>query len=326
MHKCLTSLIIGSSILSSCSNSPKQSHTTPSQQQELVQVLVEEKKDMWLKEPIVIDSISPISIPHRDFISHTIDSLYTLFLEDLEESSWETPYTSLIDNTKEPIILGNLSRNQISLTFDDGYHKQSIKDILSLLQDHEIKATFFIIGECIKKYPELRKQAILDGHQICNHSDTHTKYFKKWDTEFLEKEILDWEHTVKTYLGDKYLKLMKQEFPFFRFPGGSWAPDLLEITKKYGYLPFNRYYENNSSLDPINWWIILYHFNKWEVEKVFQFIEEIHTTCVPLSELLRPTDTPIGWKNIGEEVKKQKQSVSDLIMEKDSLITDNSSN
>jgi peptidoglycan/xylan/chitin deacetylase (PgdA/CDA1 family) len=62
--------------------------------------------------------------------------------------------------------------------------------MLQLLKEHQIHATFFIIGECIARFPQLWKQAIEDGHQICNHSDTHNRYFNTKDTLLLEQEIL----------------------------------------------------------------------------------------------------------------------------------------
>ncbi|MHC4962555.1 MAG: polysaccharide deacetylase family protein, partial [Planctomycetota bacterium] len=62
---------------------------------------------------------------------------------------------------------------QVCLTFDDGPNPESTPDILTLLDDLGVKATFFLIGENIKKHPELYHKIINQGHEIGDHGYRH---------------------------------------------------------------------------------------------------------------------------------------------------------
>jgi peptidoglycan/xylan/chitin deacetylase (PgdA/CDA1 family) len=62
---------------------------------------------------------------------------------------------------------------QIALTFDDGPHPVYTPQLLDLLQSHQIKATFFILGQKAEQYPELVRRMHHEGHQIGIHNYTH---------------------------------------------------------------------------------------------------------------------------------------------------------
>lgn len=62
---------------------------------------------------------------------------------------------------------------QIALTFDDGPHPIYTVKILDILQKYNIKATFFMVGENIKSYPDVAMQVKAAGHEIGNHTETH---------------------------------------------------------------------------------------------------------------------------------------------------------
>ncbi len=67
----------------------------------------------------------------------------------------------------------NKHRKAIYLTFDDGCIPQSTPFILDTLRQHNIKATFFIVGDNARKYPHLLQQIINEGHTIGNHTYNH---------------------------------------------------------------------------------------------------------------------------------------------------------
>ena len=67
--------------------------------------------------------------------------------------------------------------DQVCLTFDDGPNPESTPDILTLLEDLGVKATFFLIGENIKKYPDLCHEIIKQGHEIGDHGYRHVNAF-----------------------------------------------------------------------------------------------------------------------------------------------------
>jgi len=63
--------------------------------------------------------------------------------------------------------------DSVLLTFDDGPNPGTTEIILERLNQHNVKALFFCVGENIEKYPNLVKRIIADGHTIGNHSHSH---------------------------------------------------------------------------------------------------------------------------------------------------------
>ena len=63
--------------------------------------------------------------------------------------------------------------DKILFTFDDGPNLETTPIILEKLNEHSIKAIFFCVGENVKKYPELTKRIIDEGHLIGNHTISH---------------------------------------------------------------------------------------------------------------------------------------------------------
>jgi peptidoglycan-N-acetylglucosamine deacetylase len=64
---------------------------------------------------------------------------------------------------------------KIALTFDDGPNPMATPRLLEVLQKHEVKATFFMVGKWVKECPRLVKQVMGAGHKIGNHTQTHPK-------------------------------------------------------------------------------------------------------------------------------------------------------
>lgn len=69
-------------------------------------------------------------------------------------------------------------KKKIALTFDDGPHPQYTPEMLAALKERNVKATFFLLGEEVEKYPEIVKQIQEEGHLIGNHSYKHEQLSK----------------------------------------------------------------------------------------------------------------------------------------------------
>ena len=74
----------------------------------------------------------------------------------------------------------------IYLTFDDGPHPEATLFVLEELKKYDAKATFFCIGENVKKYFEVYQQVIDAGHRIGNHTYHHLNGWKTKDEPYLE--------------------------------------------------------------------------------------------------------------------------------------------
>ena len=83
----------------------------------------------------------------------------------------------------------------IALTFDDGPNPPYTNQLLKVLKKHNIKATFFVVGENLKKYPELGRMIVGDGHIIANHS-SHHKFISYLTDPSFKDEIVSTQDAI----------------------------------------------------------------------------------------------------------------------------------
>ncbi|MEI4618216.1 polysaccharide deacetylase family protein [Bacillus cereus] len=91
----------------------------------------------------------------------------------------------------------------IALTFDDGPNPHATEKIVELLKKYDAKATFFVIGENVQKYPELVKKTYENGNEIGNHSWNHSRLiYKKYS--FVKEQVESTDEVIKQtgYTGD----------------------------------------------------------------------------------------------------------------------------
>ena len=242
------------------------------------------KKTLWailigaMLTPVDADTPMQNSNNTQQEISEILD-MSKRNAQQQEQLRRQNQIQKLIPQIKEPIILWDLNHPNVAITIDDGYWVESIKYILDLFEKNNVKGTFFVIWECLKLYPNLRKRAAEQWHEICNHTMHHNKYFKTWnESERFEKELLWWEENAKEVLWEDYLIKMKKNYPFFRFPWMHWIREkaYLDILKKYWYIPI---WWNNTQ-NPENWTInngdiFLWHFKNSDTLNVRKNIELI---------------------------------------------------
>ena len=86
-----------------------------------------------------------------------------------------------------PKAMWRMDKNEraVYLTFDDGPIPESTPFILDTLAEFGIKATFFMVGENVKKTPELYERIVAEGHQVGNHTFNHLGAFKHWTITYL---------------------------------------------------------------------------------------------------------------------------------------------
>jgi peptidoglycan/xylan/chitin deacetylase (PgdA/CDA1 family) len=99
------------------------------------------------------------------------------------------------------LFLKNPAANDaIALTFDDGPCVTATPDILDLLKEHAVVATFFMIGERVRRHPDLTRRVFHEGHQIANHSDGHVA-FRSLVPSVCKKEMEKAEETFRSIMG-----------------------------------------------------------------------------------------------------------------------------
>jgi len=76
----------------------------------------------------------------------------------------------------EVLYRGDPSIRQIALTFDDGPHPQDTVRLLAVLERHQVKATFHLVGKSVERHPELVRQIHRSGHQLALHCYRHMPF------------------------------------------------------------------------------------------------------------------------------------------------------
>ncbi len=121
---------------------------------------------------------------------------------------------------------GGTDKKRIALTFDDGPHPQHTREIISILEDYGVKATFFVIGKNAEEYPDIVKKEAENGYEIGNHTYTHPK-IPKISPLSLENEIEKGE--------DALFKITGERPAIFRPPGGFCNKDVGNVALKKNY-------------------------------------------------------------------------------------------
>ncbi len=122
--------------------------------------------------------------------------------------------------------VGDVTKNTIYLTFDEGYENGYTAKILNTLKDNNVKAAFFITGPYLSEHQDLVKRMVEEGHTVGNHTIHHPSLPEKDDSQ-IEEEVLGLERAFSEKFGTK----MK----FLRPPKGEYSERSLSITSKLGY-------------------------------------------------------------------------------------------
>ena len=114
----------------------------------------------------------------------------------------------------------------ISVTFDASWGGDKTMAILDLLDQYNVKATFFLVGIWVDKYPELVKEIAARGHEIGNHSDSHAHF-----TQISESQIRQELRSCS----DKIEALTGTRPTLFRPPYGDYDNKVVTVTRAEGY-------------------------------------------------------------------------------------------
>ncbi len=118
--------------------------------------------------------------------------------------SWENGYIM------KPLYQIDNNEKVIALTFDDGPSKERTPKLLNLLEKYDVKATFFMLGENIEKYPFVAKEVYDKGHLIGNHSYNHPRLIFK-TFKFIENQINKTDILIKS-IGQNEVKYMRPPY------------------------------------------------------------------------------------------------------------------
>lgn len=133
---------------------------------------------------------------------------------------------------------GSPQKQQIALTFDDGPGGTFTTKVLEVLDQHQVKATFFMNGDQVMIRPQIAKEVAAKGHEIADHTYSHANfyaYFKKNGMEKTREKALDEMKKSKAAI-EKHLGVTPK---LCRMPNGFHKPWMKEVAKEQGYALVN---------------------------------------------------------------------------------------
>jgi peptidoglycan/xylan/chitin deacetylase (PgdA/CDA1 family) len=128
----------------------------------------------------------------------------------------------------------------LALTFDDGPDPRYTPQLLDLLRQHGVTATFCVVGEMVAAHPELVRRIVAEGHTLCNHSWDH-------DFELGSRSKKDIRADLKRTNAAIQQAVPGIPISYYRQPGGEWTPAVVEVAAELGMSSLHW------SVDPFDW-------------------------------------------------------------------------
>ncbi len=129
--------------------------------------------------------------------------------------------------------------NAVALTIDDGPDLPWTPQVLAVLAEYNVLATFSLVGVHVYGHSDLVRQMVADGHSVCNHSMTHPLPFATLPQDKMDAEISGGLQAIFATTG-KVARV-------FRSPGGDSSPGMLASVARMGMTPIDW------DVDPRDW-------------------------------------------------------------------------
>lgn len=138
------------------------------------------------------------------------------------------PASGTAGNRELPIYCVGTDKKQVALTFDAAWGNEDTGELLDILKAYNVKATFFMTGGWVEKYPEDVKRILAEGHDLGNHSQNH-KNMSQLTADECRQELMEVHNRVKELTG--------YEMFLFRPPYGDYDNHVITTARECGYYP-----------------------------------------------------------------------------------------
>ncbi len=128
-----------------------------------------------------------------------------------------------------PIYAVETDQMKLSISFDAAWGAEYTSAIMDILEERNIRTTFFLVGFWVEKYPEKVREIAARGHEIANHSTTHPQ-MSKLGREQIIAEIENTQRKIEELVGDKAVKLIRPPF-------GDYNDLLIKTCREIGFYP-----------------------------------------------------------------------------------------
>ena len=133
--------------------------------------------------------------------------------------------SAVLDDANRVIRKIPTTHKVIALTVDDGPHYKTTPELLAVLREKQVKATFFILGANAEAHPDIVAQAVADGHEIASHAYSHKRLNKLTQAEVAAE--FDRFETIISPVAPKPV--------FFRPPDGAYNDAIVKLARERGY-------------------------------------------------------------------------------------------
>ncbi|MFF1375602.1 polysaccharide deacetylase family protein [Streptomyces sp. NPDC058308] len=118
----------------------------------------------------------------------------------------------------------------INLTIDDGPDPRWTPQVLDVLRENDVKATFCMVGTQAQAHPDMVKKVVAEGHRLCDHTVSHNTGMDKDTDAYQSRQILDAERMITKASGG--VRPM-----YYRAPGGAFTPYSRKLAASRGMRP-----------------------------------------------------------------------------------------
>ena len=118
----------------------------------------------------------------------------------------------------------------VNITIDDGPDPVWTPQVLQVLKDNGVKATFCMVGTQAQAHPDLVKEVVADGHRLCDHTVSHDTAMDTKSEAYQSQQILDAERMITKASGGVRPQ-------YYRAPGGAFTPYSRQLAASRGMRP-----------------------------------------------------------------------------------------
>jgi peptidoglycan/xylan/chitin deacetylase (PgdA/CDA1 family) len=122
---------------------------------------------------------------------------------------------------RPPVLRKTTWTDAVALTFDDGPDPRWTPQVLAMLRQHKVKATFCLVGNQVRRYPGLVRQIVKEGHTVCNHTMSHDEHLRQKSSQRIAADLAQTSALIRKAGGVTPR--------FFRAPGGNWSSRVIAV-------------------------------------------------------------------------------------------------
>jgi peptidoglycan/xylan/chitin deacetylase (PgdA/CDA1 family) len=115
----------------------------------------------------------------------------------------------------------------VALTFDDGPDPATTPQLLKMLAQQHVHATFCLVGRNVQKHPDLVRKIVAGGHTVCNHTWSHSLTIGKLPAARIKADLARTSAAI-------HQAAPKAKIKYFRAPGGNFTPGLVAVARQLG--------------------------------------------------------------------------------------------